>query len=431
MGDQTTLEPVLGRPQLLVYSVGVIVGAGVYAVIGTAAELAQDKLWLSFLIGAAVALLTAISYAELATAFPRAGAEYYYLRMAWPAAEWLSFCVGVIILLGGAATAATVATAFGGYLSYFVEVPPVVSAFALLALCTALNILGLRAASWMNMVFTAMEVAGLLLVAAAAAASWGGPMPEPPPGVGEPAIMTAAALLFFVYLGFEEVANLAEEVRRPGRDVPFALFASLGLTTALYVMVAIAVVHLAPTSALGASEAPLAMAVERVWPSLGGLLGAIALFATANTVLIMLIATSRLAFAMGRLGELPRPFAKLSKTGRTPWVAAIFAGATAMVLLPAGGLKLLAEMSSFAALLAFLAVNSALIRLRYRMPDHPRPFRAPWSIGRLPLLPVAAILSIGGLLGHFDRSVYIAGAIALALSALAYFALRPGRGAKP
>src|SRR4030095_15944623 len=107
-----TLKPVLGPVQLIFYSVGVIVGAGVYSVIGSAAGLAQGYLWLSFVISAAVALLTAISYAEVATAFPAAGAEYVYIRRAWPKADWLAFGVGAVILIGGAATAATVAVAF-------------------------------------------------------------------------------------------------------------------------------------------------------------------------------------------------------------------------------------------------------------------------------------------------------------------------------
>src|SRR4030042_255014 len=116
------LKPVLGPIQLIFYSVGVIVGAGVYSVIGSAAGLAHQSLWLSFVVGAGVAMLTALSYAEMATSFPVAGAEYVYLRKAWPGADWLAFGVGSILLLGGAATAATVAMAFAGYLRVFVDV---------------------------------------------------------------------------------------------------------------------------------------------------------------------------------------------------------------------------------------------------------------------------------------------------------------------
>jgi basic amino acid/polyamine antiporter, APA family len=414
------LKPVLGPVQLVFYSVGVIVGAGVYSVIGTAAGLAQQSLWLSFLVGAVVAFLTAVSYAEMATAFPVAGAEYVYVRKAWPGANFLAFGVGAVILIGGAATATTVAVAFGGYLRVFLDVPPLWSALALLAACTLVNIWGVRESSIANMIFTAIEVAGLLLIIAAGLARDDG---APPPAVeAQPAVMAAAALLFFVYLGFEEVANLAEEVRHPARDLPLALFVSMAVTTVLYVLVALAVVHMAAPAELAASEAPLATAIHNVWPGAGVLLSAIALFATANTVLITLIATSRLAFAMARDGEIHGLFAGVLPRRQTPWAAAILALVLSAALLPIGSVKLLAEMSSFAALVAFLAVNVVLIVLRYKLPHHRRPFRAPGAIGRLPVLPVLAIASIALLLIHFEWRIYLAGGIALALSVLAFLA---------
>jgi amino acid transporter len=412
------LKPVLGPIQLIFYSVGVIVGAGIYSVLGAAAGLAQHGLWLSFLVSAGVALLTAISYAEMATSFPAAGAEYVYVRRAWPKAEWLAFGVGVIILIGGAATAATVAMAFGGYLRIFVDCPTPVAAVLLLAGCTAFNIWGLRESSWINILFTSIEVAGLLLVIAVALMS-----EARVPAVAVAAnssVMAAAALLFFVYLGFEEIANLAEEVRNPGRDLPTALFVSLAITTGLYIAVSFAVLSLATPSELAASDAPLAAAVQKAWPGAANALSAVALFATANTVLITVIATSRAAFSMARDKEIPSVFARLLPLRQTPWIAAILAFAMAALLVPIGSVKILAELSSFAALVAFFVVNVVLIVLRYRMPGHTRPFRVPGAVGRLPILPVAAIASIVLLLFNFELQIYAAGGIALASSALAF-----------
>ncbi|HXF88682.1 MAG TPA: APC family permease [Xanthobacteraceae bacterium] len=412
------LKPILGPVELTFYSVGVIVGAGVYSIIGAAAGLALQGLWLSFAIGAGVALLTAFSYAEMATSYPHAGAEYIYVRRAWPKAHWLSFGIAMVILIGAAASSTTVAIAFGGYLRFFVDVPPLLSALFLLAACTALNIWGVRESSMANIMFTLIEVGGLLFVVAAGLARESGP--PPPPVEAQPAILAAAALLFFVFLGFEEVANLTEEVRRPGRDIPLALFISIAVTTALYVLVALAVVHMATPAELAASEAPLATAMERVWPSAGGMLSAIALFATANTVLITLIAGSRLAFSMARDREIHDAFARLLDTRQTPWLAAILLFVMSAILLPIGSVRLLAEMSSFAALMAFLVVNLALISLRYQQPHHARPFRVPGAIGRLPVLPVLAIASILVLMVHFDWQIYLAGAVAIGLTAVAY-----------
>jgi basic amino acid/polyamine antiporter, APA family len=411
------LKPVLGPVQLVFYSVGVIVGAGVYSVIGAAAGLAQQSLWLSFVIGAGVAFLTAISYAEMATAYPHAGADYTYIRHAWPRADWLAFGVGVVILIGAAATAATVAIAFGGYLRVFIDVPPLWSALALLVACTAFNIWGLRESSWVNMLFTSIEVSGLLLVVAAGLARESGP---PPPLEVESSVLAAAALLFFVYLGFEQIANLVEEVRQPARDIPLALILSLAITTVLYVLVALAVVHMVSPAELAASEAPLATATRAVWPNSGNVLSAIALFATANTVLVTMIASSRLAFAMARDGEIHGVFAGLLRRRQTPWAAAILSLAMAAVLLPIGSVKILAEISSFAALVAFFAVNVVLIALRYRQPHHQRPFRVPGAIGRMPVLPLLAIGSILFLLAYFDWQIYVAGAVALGLTALSF-----------
>ena len=134
------LKPVLGLIPLAFYGIGIIVGAGVYSVIGGAAGIAQQNLWLSFLIGSVVALLTSFSYAEMTTSFPSSGAEYNYLKEAFPGLGVLSFVVGFVILIGGAAAATTVAVAFGGYLRTFIDVPEWLSASTLLTCCSALNI---------------------------------------------------------------------------------------------------------------------------------------------------------------------------------------------------------------------------------------------------------------------------------------------------
>jgi amino acid transporter len=416
------LKPVLGSVQLVFYSVGVIIGAGVYSVIGAAAGLAGESLWLSFLVGAVVALLTAISYAEMTTSFPTAGAEYVYVRHALPEFGRVALGIALVILIGGVAAATTVAIAFGGYMRVFFDVPQWLSALLLLAGCTGIIVCGLREASWFNTIFTSIEVLGLILVIAAGLTrdDFAAPLYRLP----QPGVLPAAAILFFVYLGFEEIANLSEEVRHPARDIPRAFFISLAIIAVLYVLVALAVTALATPAELAAADAPLAVAINNAWPRAAGLLSGIALFSTANTVLVTLIASSRLTFSIARDGDIPAIFAVLLPKRQTPWTAAILCLALAAVLIPIGDLKILAEMSSFAALLAYLAVNLTLIILRYRRPDHPRPFRAPVSFGRMPVLPVLAIASIIVLLVHFDWQIYGGGAIVLALIGLALFGQR-------
>jgi amino acid transporter len=415
------LQPTLGPVQLTFYGIGVIVGAGVYSVIGAASAIAHDALWFSFIIGGFVAFLTGLSYAEMATAFPSAGAEYSYMRRAFPRAEWISVLVALTILIGAAATASTVAVAFGGYLREFVDLPQTVAALLLLIGCTVLNVVGLRESSWANILFTCVEVCGLLLVIAAGLTK--GDVTAELAAPLNPGAIEAAAVLFFVYLGFEQIANLSEEVRHPSRDIPRAIFISIGVTTALYVLVALAVLAVATPAELAASAAPLAVVMQQSWPRAGPLMSAIALFATANTVLITLIAASRLLFSMGRDGVIHHAFAVLTAGRQTPAVAASLSLAAAAILIPLGSVATLAGISSFAALLAFLAVNVALVVLRFRAPDHHRPFRVPLRIGRMPLLPLVAVAGIGLLLGHFDTRIYVAGAVTLA-AALAICGLK-------
>jgi basic amino acid/polyamine antiporter, APA family len=417
----TMLKPVLGPVQLIFYGVGIIVGAGVYSVIGTAAGMAQSGLWLSFLMGAAVAALTGLSYAEMAAAFPNAGAEYKFLKEAFPRWGMISFVTGLLLLLGGAAAAATVAVAFGGYLRMFAGIPVWLSASLLLAACTALNIWGTRESSWANVAFTSVEVAGLVFVIAAGSTT--GRMLEPLTAVGA-GVLPAASAVFFVYLGFEKIANMTEEAERPTRDIPVAIFVSLGVTTVLYVLVSLAVVSLASPRDLAASDAPLALAIGHVWPGSERLLGAIALCSTANTVLISLVAGSRLIYSMGRDGEIPGRVAALLPGRDTPWVAAIILFALSELLVPIGSVQILAELSSLTALLAFLAVNGAVIMLRFRLPDHPRPFRVPLSIGRVPVIPGLAIVSIGVLIANFDWDIYLLTGAAGLASCLGYLLKR-------
>jgi len=397
--------------------VGVIVGAGVYSVIGAAAGLAGESLWLSFVIGAVVAALTAISYAEMTTSFPTAGAEYVYVRRALPNRQWIAFSVAVVILIGGAAASTTVAVAFAGYLRVFLDVPPALAAALLLFACAGIGVWGIREASWFNALFTSIEVVGLLLVIAVGLTheNFAAPLLLAP----QPGVLAASAILFFVYLGFEEIANLSEEVRNPGRDLPRAIFISLAVTATLYVLVALAVIALASPLELAESDAPLAVALQKAFPQAVGVLSGIALFATANTVLITLIAASRLAFSMAREAEIPEIFAAVLPKRQTPWAAVILTLVISIALLPIGNLRILAELSSFAALIAYLAVNLTLIVLRYRMPDHPRPYRVPISIGRMPILPLLAIGSILVLLVNFDWPIYAAGGVAIVLVGIA------------
>lgn len=407
------LKKALGLFSLTLFGIGMIIGAGIYSVIGAAAGMAGEALWLSFVGGALAALFTGLSYAELSTAMPTAGAEFVYLRRAIPAWRWLSFTTGFLIITAGGATAATVALAFGGYLGMFSSIHPLLAALLLLAACTLMNISGIRQSTVVNAVLTLVEMGGLLIVIRAGIAHPGFHQALSAPL--HPGILSAAALIFFVYIGFEDIANLAEEAIRPARDLPRAIIISLVVTTLLYVLVALSVVNLSSPGALAASPFPLATALGGPGTAGAATLGWIALVATANTALISLIVTSRMVFSMARSGELPAMFARLRPNAATPLPAAVAVFILAAACLPLGGLELVAGLSSFAALLSFLLVNLSLIILRTREPQLARPFRVSPSIGSVPLPPLLGILTVLALLSQFEARVYGLGALMLAV----------------
>jgi APA family basic amino acid/polyamine antiporter len=286
------------------------------------------------------------------------------------------------------------------------------------------------------MALICVEVAGLLLLIGAgfwhtdvmAAVHW----PDLAEGAGAAGIFAGTALIFFIYIGFEDVANLAEETHEPRRAVPRALLISVVLTTVIYLLVAWVALALVSPATLAASESPLTAAAATVTPALGWTLAITALFATASTALISLISISRLLFGMARDGALPQVLARLTPERRTPWVAALALFATACALLPLGEVKVIASISALGILSVFVGVQGALVMLRFTQPDAPRGFRVPLAIGRLPVLPLLGIAMALALITQFEAKVYAVGALAVGVGlVLRILAQREGRSAEP
>lgn len=412
----------LGLTSLVFYGVGTIIGAGIYSVIGAAAGEAGSLLWVSFALAAVVALITALSYAELASMIPKAGAEYQFLKRAFPGRPFIAFMGGWLIALNAAATAATVALAFAGYLDVFLPAPHILTAFALLAFCTAINIAGIREATWVSIAIICVEVAGLLLFIWTGFGAGGSV--DKPPSAASPSLggaLAATALVFFVFIGFEDVANLAEESKRPEQDTPRALVIAVFTTALLYMLVAFAALSLAAPQMMATSKAPLTEAAALAAPWRGTAMAIAALFATVSTALITLVSISRLLFGMARDGDMPRALAKTLTKRRTPWLAALALFAAAAALLPLGEVKIVASVSSFGVLLVFSAVQIAMIVLRFRDPDAKRPFRVPGSIGRLPVPPAIGVMLTLALATQLQPVVYAIGGGAVALGLVVYF----------
>lgn len=412
----------LGLPMLTFYGTGMILGAGIYSIIGQAAGIAGETLWQGFLLAGIAGLLTALSYAELATMYPRAGAEYTYLRSAFSSQRWFAATIGIFVIFAGCASAATVALAFTSYLQYFISLPRFVVACTVLFVFTGINIIGIKQSSWTNAVFTLISILGLIIFI------WLG-WSQPEFGKSlltapTSATVSSAALIIFAFLGFENIVSLAEETIEPEKNIPHAILISLLASTILYILVSLAALALMSPEKLALSESAILDASLKSSQRIAGILGGFALFSTANTLLIGLITSSRIIYGISKDHSLPKILSKTLKKQQTPWVAALVAFFAAVLLLPLGKVETLASISSFSTMIVFIAVNVALIWLRIKEPQRNRPFRTPLAIGHIPVLPVLAIVVCGIFLFQFNQLIYLTGLLAFVGSAGIYFLCR-------
>lgn len=388
----TELKRALGLLEVTLAGVGIILGAGIYALIGKAAGLAGNGIWMSFLIGAIVAALSGLTYAELSSIFPKAGAEYEYTRNAF--GKRLAFIVGWLITFSGIVSATTVALGFAGYFSAMFGTPILLAGIVLILLLGAVMLYGVKESAWLANIGTLVEASGLLLIIIFAIPFFGKvdyfsiPSPE--------GVFSAAALIFFAYIGFGEITRMAEETKNPTKDIPIGLLLAIAITTVLYILVGLASISVVPAEKLAVSHSPLADVISVTigkeaffWFSI------IALFATGNTVLLVMMATSRLIYGMASTGAFPKFLAAVHSTRQTPWMAIIFSVMLSILFFFVGGIEKVAAISNLTVYITFIAINLALIKLRYSAPNLPRPFKVPFSIGKMPVLP---LLSIGSCL---------------------------------
>jgi len=388
--------------------IGIILGAGIYALVGEVAGKAGDAVWVSFLMAAAMAAVIGLSYAELASAFPRAGADYEYTRQALGLRT--AFVVGWLIVIGNLVAAATVSLGFGGYLHTFVDVDPTLLALAALVAATFIAFYGIREAVWLAVALTLAEAGGLVFVIVIGVPHLGN-VDLLQAEMGAAGIFSGAALVMFAFIGFEQIATLAEETRDAARIVPKAMLLAIAVTSGLYLAVAVAAVSVLGWEALSDSEAPLAaVAAEVLGDRASDFVAVVALFSTANTILLLVVAASRLIYGMASTAALPRFLAWVHPGKRTPARAIALALVVSAGFALSGDIGLVAGATNFAVFIGFAAVNVSLIVLRYTRPDVPRPFRVPLNVGRLPLLPIVALASIAFLTANLERNALLIGA---------------------
>ena len=411
----------MGLFHTTMYGIGLILGAGIYVLIGEAAGIAGNAVWLSFIFGVIAAVFAGLSYAELASMYPKAAAEYVFVKNAFRS-NFLAFIIGWLTLFTSIIAATTVALGFGGYIAAIFDYPIIISAILLIGILSFVNFFGIRESSWTNIVFTIIEAAGLaLIIYIGFTFTTAEPINyfENPFGIS--GISLAFVLIFFAFIGFEDIVNIAEETKNPKKVLPRAIILSISITAIIYILVSLSAIRVLSWQELGASLAPLADVAERALGSTGQLtMSLIALFATANTVLIILLAGSRILYGMAVQRSLPLLLGKVHFKTKTPWVAVLVIMLISTIFVFIENIVTVANITVFAIVITFAMVNLSVILLRYREPTLERPFRTPINIGKFPILSLFGVIISAYMMTQFNAYVISVGVGIVGAGALFY-----------
>ncbi len=404
---ESELARTIGLFQLSMFGVGATIGTGIFFVLSEAVPVAGPAVIWSFVMAGAVAGLTAICYAELASAVPVSGSSYSYAYATL--GELPAIGVAACLLLEYGVSAAAVAVGWSQYVNEFLDnvfgvtLPESVSnapeqggvlnlpAVILIVLCTLLLIRGASESATVNAVMVSIKIAVLLLFIVIGITGWNSDNVTPFSPEGLTGITSAAGLIFFSYIGLDAVSTAGEEVKDPRRNLPLAILIALVTVTTLYILVAIVAVGAQPSAEFDGQEAGLSAILEDVtgstWP--GTMIAAGAIISIFSVTLIVLYGQTRILFAMSRDGMLPELFHKVNPRTLTPVPNTIIVAVVIALLAGMIPIDFLAEMTSIGTLVAFLVVSIGVMVLRRTHPELPRGFR-------VPLFPLTPILSIAG-----------------------------------
>ena len=419
---------------LVVFIVGDILGAGIYALVGKLSGIVGGAIWIPLAIGFAVAALTAGSYAELVGKYPKAAGAALYTHRAFER-PFVTFIVAFAVMMSGIASASAAALAFGGrYLTvFFPDFPTLLAAYGFLAAVTFVNFLGVSESVKVNLVLTVVEVTGLVIVIVVGLIGIFN-------GEGEPArtveldapdgavigVITATALGFYALIGFEDSVNLAEETKEPARTFPRALYTGIAITGCVYVVIALIAVTLVPPATLAKSSGPLLDVVSAAGVSFPPkLFAVIALLAIGNTALINMMMASRLLYGMANERIVPAVLATVHQRRRTPYVAITFTVLIAVALITYGryspdAVRDLADTTVLLLLVVFAMVNISVLVLRKKPVGHTH-FRNPtWAA----VLGAASTLVLASPITGRPTRVYAIAGILVGVGALLWLGNR-------
>jgi APA family basic amino acid/polyamine antiporter len=395
------LKRVVTFPWLLLYGLGSTVGAGIYILTGAVAGRAGILAPVAFVIASLLALFTALSFAELSARFPRAGGALVYVQEGL-GLRWLSVIVGLGTAAAGMISAAAVSRGFVAYLSELTAFSSDLALAIVVIGVGAIAAWGVKLSTVVVGVITLVEVGGLLAVltfgvthvATGPALDMTSTFDGTSSQTAVIALLHSAVLCFYAFLGFEDMVNIAEEVRDVRRVMPRAIVWTLAISAALYVAVMSVAVLVVPADELGNADAPLALVFERS----GGpspMISSIALVAMLNGALVQIVMASRILFSLSRDGILPAWVGRIHPRTSTPLVATFLITFGVGVFSATLPIERLAGMTASVALGVFILVNTSLLVLLLREGR-----REPRTKGRLsPVIPAMGAIASAGFLG--------------------------------
>jgi len=391
------LKRAVSLPLITFYGLGNILGAGIYVLVGRVAGNAGDFVIISFLFAAITAGFTAFTYAELVSRYPVSAGSAIYVHHGF-GKRFISRAVGLLIILTGLVSASTMARGLVGYMSVFIDLPEWLVISLVLIVLGSLAIWGIVESVRTAMVITIIEVGGLLLILFIGR-SYFGLLPERIGGFFSPAsvgdwngIMIGAFLAFYAYVGFEDMVNVAEEVKDSQRNMPLAVLISLGVATVLYLGIStLAILVITPTE-LGSSNAPLADMYTKITGEAPYLISVISLFAIINGALVQIIMASRVFYGMSSQKWMPAWMGVVHPKTHTPINSTILVVILILLVALALPLETLARVTSFCLLIIFALVNLSLFLIKLRGPGPAGVFTVPLFVPVLGMISCLILL---------------------------------------
>ncbi|WP_244946900.1 APC family permease [Legionella israelensis] len=363
------LKRTLSKLAVIFYGLGTILGAGIYVLVGKVAGHAGNFAPLAFLLASFIALFSVISYAELSSRFPKSAGEAFYIQKAFEN-NWLSALVGWLVVFTGLVSAAVLARGFAGYLQLFVTLPVWLAMVLLVLFLGTVAIWGIKESAILIMLITLIEAGGLLFIIflpghelLKASNLW---QAFTPASIQEwSGIFSGAFIAFYAYVGFEDMVNVAEEIKSPEKNLPPAMFWALALATLLYLLVALAIISTLSIEELTQSDAPLASFIEKKGysPILIGLIG---LIAVINGALVQMIMASRVLYGMAKQQNAPRALGWVNSFTQTPVLATVVVMLMVLVFALWFDVEDLAKITSSIMLCVFIMIHLSLIKMKLR-----------------------------------------------------------------